>query len=164
MQNFNPSIANVQYEFLSTDTSTLYRLFNKSLGVNVTICPEQNLHNWLDPNSPHFKPEIHKAVFHYKAHVEKSERLQVCISMKEMDEAAWKYAHHKQLILNGMFGVCSSHLLLFIAMGVDENGKGVPLASFLFSAPTGNQATHAGYNREILRELLGKWKSHLLMG
>ena len=52
-------------------------------------------------------------------------------------------------------------MLLFIAMGVDEDGKGVLLALFLFSAPTGNRATHAGYNQEILQELLEKWKMHL---
>ena len=75
-----------------------------------------------------------------------------------MDAAAWKYA---QLILNGTFGVCSSHLLLFITIGIDEDGRGVPLALFLFSAPTGNQATHVGYNQEILHELLHSWKSHL---
>lgn len=164
MQSADPLSANVRYEFLPSDTSNLYRLFNKSLGVDVTTPPEQNLHNWLDPQSPHFKPEIRNAIFDYEARTQKGERLKVSISTKEMDDAAWKYAHHKQIILDGTFGVCSSRLLLFIAMAIDEDGKGVPLALFLFSAPTGNQATHAGYNREILRELLGKWKLHLSKG
>ena len=35
-----------------------------------------------------------------------------------------QYAHGNQLILDGTFGVCSSHLLLFIAMGIDEHRKG----------------------------------------
>ena len=48
-------------------------------------------------------------------------------------------------------------------MGIDDTGKGVPIALFLFLAPTGNQATHAGYNRAILRELLNQWKKHLSM-
>ena len=81
-----------------------------------------------------------------------------------MDEAAWKYVHGSQLILDGTFGVCSSRLLLFIAMGVDEEGKGIPVAFFLFSAPTGNRATHAGYNRDILRDLLAQWRDHLSLG
>jgi hypothetical protein len=55
-------------------------------------------------------------------------------------------------------------MLLFIAMGIDEDGKGVPLAFFLFSAPTGTRATHAGYNTEILRELLEAWKQNLSRG
>ena len=62
-----------------------------------------------------------------------------------MDEPAWKYTHGKQIILDGTFGVHSSQMLLFIAMGIDEDGKGVSLALFLFPAPTGNRATHAGY-------------------
>ena len=49
-----------------------------------------------------------------------------------MDNAAWKYAHHSQLVLDGTFGVCTSRLLLFIALAQDKNGKGVPLAFFLF--------------------------------
>lgn len=49
-------------------------------------------------------------------------------------------------------------------MAVDAEGKGVPLALFLFSTPTGNQAMHAGYNQEILCELLNKWKAHLSKG
>ena len=84
------------------------------------------------------------------AQTHQNEQLKVCISTLEMDKAAWKCAHRKQIILDGTFGVCSSHMLLFIAMGVDEDGKGVPLVLFLFSAPTGNRATHAGYNQEIL--------------
>ncbi|KAF7978440.1 hypothetical protein HWV62_624 [Athelia sp. TMB] len=137
---------------------------SKSHGVDVTIPPEHNLNNWMDPNSPLFRPEIHQAIFHYAARTKKAERLKVCISTSDMDDAAWKYAHGSQLILDGTFGVCSSRLLLFIAMGIDEEGKGVPIAFFLFSAPTGNKATHAGYNREILRELLTSWRNHLSHG
>ena len=32
---------------------------------------------------------------------------------------------------------------------------------FLFSAPTGNRATHAGYDTSILAELLGCWRDWL---
>ncbi|KZP27505.1 hypothetical protein FIBSPDRAFT_730771 [Athelia psychrophila] len=156
--------SNVRYNFMPTDTCHLYRLYNKSHGVDVTIPPEHNLNDWLDPSSPSFRQEIHDAIFHYAARTEKGERLKVCISTPDMDDAAWKYAHGRQLILDGTFGVCSSRLLLFIAMGIDEEGKGVPLAFFLFSAPTGNKATHAGYNREILRELLTSWRGHLSRG
>ena len=91
------------------------------------------------------------------AQTHQNEQLKVCISTLEMGEAAWKYAHRKQIIIDGTFGVCSSCMLLFIAMGVDEDWKGVPLALFLFSAPMGNRVTHAGYNQEILQELLEKW-------
>lgn len=75
-----------------------------------------------------------------------------------MEQAAWLYSHDSQMILDGTFGVSTSRLLLFIAMGIDEERKGVPIALFLFSAPTGNRATHAGYDTKILTELLTHWK------
>ena len=156
--------SNIQYKFLPRDGTHLYRLFNKSLGIDVTICPEQNLHNWLNPLFLHYKPQIRSAIFNYKACTQQGKCLKVCISTPEMDVVAWKYAHRNQLILDGTFGVCSSCLLLFIAMGIDEHRKGVPLAFFLFLASTGNQAMYAGYNWEILCELLYSWKSHLSNG
>ena len=152
---------NICYLYLPADGGHLYCLFYKSHSVIVTIQPEQNLHNWLDIDGPYFQQSIYQSVFYYMARTHQNERLKACISTSEMDEATWKYIHGKQIILNGTFGVCSSHMLLFIAMGVDEDGKGVPLALFLFSAPTGNRETHAGYNQEILQELLEKWKMHL---
>lgn len=164
MQSHIPSVTNVQYNILSSDSSNLYRLLNKSHGIDVTIPPKRNLHCWLDSQSLYYKPEIHNAIFNYEARTQQEECLKVCISTKDMDNAVWKHAHNSQVILDGTFGVCSSHLLLFIAMGIDKEGKGVPLALFLFSAPTGNKATHAGYNRQILGELLRKWKAHLSKG
>jgi hypothetical protein len=153
--------ANHRYHFLPRDASTLYRMYNKAQGVDTTRRPEYNVNDWLDPCSPHFRADVSRCVFYYQARINKDDRLKVCISTKEMDDAAWKYAHHGQLILDGTFGVCSSRLLLFIAMAIDKAGKGLPIALFLFSAPTGNRATHAGYNTAILRELLKQWEVHL---
>ena len=78
-----------------------------------------------------------------------------------MKDAAWQYAHHSQLILDGTFRVCDKRILLFIMMGVDENRKGVLLAFLLFSAPSGNRKTCAGYNMEIIAKLLNKWRDSL---
>ncbi|TFK45583.1 hypothetical protein OE88DRAFT_1649201 [Heliocybe sulcata] len=134
---------------------------SKAQGVDTTEDAQNNLDDWLNEKSPNFRPEIRDAVFYYASHADQGERLKVCISTKEMDRAAWEIAHQSLIMLDGMFGLCTSRLLLFVAMGVDQAGKGVPLALFLFSAPTGNKATHAGYNREILTELLTQWKDHL---
>lgn len=46
-------------------------------------------------------------------------------------------------------------------MGIDDEHEGVPLAFFLFSAPTGNRQTAAGYDTEVLADLLAQWKSWL---
>ena len=153
--------ANVRYHFLPSDNVTLYRKFSRQNGVDVRQRPEYNVHDWLDPLSSNFQQEVRDSIFHYSARSEVSERFQVCISTKDMNAAAWKYAHCSQLVLDGTFSICTSRLLLFIALAQDENRKGVPLAFFLFSAPTGNKATHAGYNTKILNELLSHWHNHL---
>jgi len=158
MPTTDPATANVRYHLLPSDHVTLYRKFSRRYGVDVRKQPQYNIHDWLDPSSPSFKPEIRDAIFHYGARSDAGERFKVCIATQEMKEAAWKYVHCSQLVLDGTFGICSARLLLFIALGKDEDGKGVPVAFFLFSAPTGNKATHAGYNTEILRELLSHWK------
>lgn len=153
---------NHRYEILPTDFSRLYRQHNKeSYGIDINIRPEQNVDNWLDPSSAHFKPDVYRAVFRYAARATEDERLKLCIATEEMQEASWKYCHKSQLVLDGTFGVCSSRLLLWIALAVDERHHGIPIAMFLFSAPTGNRATHAGYNTAIIRELLASWKTWL---
>lgn len=154
--------ANRRYQLLPGDFCTLYRRHNlQHYGIDITITPENNVHNWLDRNSPHFKPAIHDAVFKYIPRVTRDDRFKLCISTREMRDAAWQYCHRKQLVLDGTFGLCSSRLLLWIALGVDTANNGVPVTLFLFSAPTGNRATHAGYDTQILAELLDYWRSWL---
>lgn len=163
MKNWDAATANVWSLLLPTDNSTLYQKFNsQTLDVDTKILPKYNIDNWLDPNSKGYNATLAKAVFHYSACADANEHFKICIATKEMDKAAHKYAHQSQLILNGTFGICSSRLLLFIAMAVDEEWKGVPITFFLFSAPTGNRATQAGYNTEILQELLAYWNLHLV--
>ena len=161
MKTFDPRTANLRYHLLPSDNVTLYRKFSRLNGVDVRQKPEYNINDWLDHSSPNFQQEISDAIFHYSARSAAGERFQVCISTTDMDKAAWKYAHQSQVVLDGTFGICTSRLLLFIALAQDEDRKGVPLAFFLFSAPTGNQATHAGYNTKILQELLSYWQHHL---
>ncbi|KIJ37161.1 hypothetical protein M422DRAFT_260318 [Sphaerobolus stellatus SS14] len=155
---WNPATANVCYELLPSDSRSLYRQFSQKLSVDITKPPQYNIDDWLDKNSPNYKPEIAAAVFYYRARVAEDTHLRVCIQTEEMKNAAWKYSHQNQLILDGTFGVCDRRVLLFIALGVDENNKGVPLAFFLFSALAGNRATHAGYDTNILHELLTEWR------
>ena len=78
-----------------------------------------------------------------------------------MDEAAWNYVHGSQLVLDGTFRTCLERLLLFVAMGIDQDNHGVPVAFFLFSAEGGVKAMHGSYDRPILSDLLASWKEHL---
>ncbi|KAI0764222.1 hypothetical protein BD413DRAFT_433493, partial [Trametes elegans] len=157
-----PGEGNYRYNLLSTDFRSLYRRhYRENHGIDITIAPEHNVNNWLDSTSRHFKPTIQQAIFNYVARTNENERFRVCISTAEMRTAAWKYCHRRQLILDGTFGLCDSRLLLWIAMGVDENNSGIPVAMFLFSAPTGSKATHAGYDTAVLAELLITWRDWL---
>ncbi|KAI0077030.1 hypothetical protein K474DRAFT_1555911, partial [Panus rudis PR-1116 ss-1] len=151
---------NYRFLILPRDFSRLHRRHNlDEYGIDVSIRAELNVHAWLDPSSGrHFRPSIHNKVFSYTPRFSPSDRFIICIASPEMKDAAWTYCHKKQLVLDGTFGLCSSRLLLWIAMGIDAKGQGLPVALFLFSAPTGTQATHAGYNTEILTNLLKTWR------
>ena len=46
----DPISTNHRYEFLPRDASTLYRMFHRAQGVDVTNWPERNVHDWLDSN------------------------------------------------------------------------------------------------------------------
>ncbi|KIJ29355.1 hypothetical protein M422DRAFT_269311 [Sphaerobolus stellatus SS14] len=142
----------------SYDTRTLYRQYNQVIGVNTNRAAHLNIDTWLNPESADYNPTLLDAVFHYSARASKGERFEVCIATQEMKEAAWKYGHRSQLMLDGTFGLCNSRLLLFIIMGVDEKRKGIPIAFLMFSAPSGNKQTSSGYNTEILTKLLQKWR------
>ncbi|KAI0661954.1 hypothetical protein C8Q70DRAFT_909458, partial [Cubamyces menziesii] len=157
-----PSLVNHRFNLETADFRGLYRRhYREHFAVNIKARPEHNVHNWLDPESRYFKSEIRDTIFYYSARTTKHDRLKVCISTPEMREAAWRYCHGGQLVLDGTFGLCASRLLLWIAMGVDEKNSGIPVAMFLFSAPTGTKQTHAGYDTAILTELLGSWRDWL---
>lgn len=152
------STSRYRWVLTNKDHRSLYRQFQRLEGVRIVEKDYINLHEWLDPNSPQFKKPLHDAIFHYKPRTTEAERLEVCIATSEMKEAAWKYAHHSQVLLDGTFGISDKKMLLFIVMGVDEANRGVPLAFLLFSAPEGNRKTAAGYNTDVLFRLLNTWR------
>ena len=49
---------NIRYQLLPSDNSTLYQKFNCRHGIDVQKEPQYNINDWLDPNSPDFKPKI----------------------------------------------------------------------------------------------------------
>ncbi|KAK7676803.1 hypothetical protein QCA50_020209 [Cerrena zonata] len=161
-KNLDSACLNVRYEILPGDFSRLYRRHNlEAYGIHIDNRPECNVDDWLNSGSPLYKPELAQAIFYYTARTDTNDRLKVCISTPEMQDAAWTYCHKKQVVVDGTFGLCSSRLLLWIALGIDETGAGLPVSMFLFSAPTGTKATHAGYDTAILAELFACWKNSL---
>ena len=95
-----------RWTLLPSDSRSLYRRHNLKCGINVKYQPHINIDNWLDRSSPEFQPELAAAIFHYSARSAKDEQFEVCIATEEMKSATWKYAHGKQLLLDGTFGVC----------------------------------------------------------
>ncbi|KAJ7279631.1 hypothetical protein C8J57DRAFT_990137, partial [Mycena rebaudengoi] len=148
-------------EDLHTHTTEHKFSFNRMNGMKVTEKPQINVDEWLNPQSPQYNATIAEAVFHYSARAEKGDRFEVCIATEQMRAAAWKYGHDNQIILDGTFGVCDSRLLVFIVMIIDENKKGIPVAFLLFSAPTENKQSSAGYNTTIIAKLLKAWQDSL---
>ncbi|KAF7355782.1 MULE domain-containing protein [Mycena sanguinolenta] len=143
------------------DSRSLYRQYSRMNGVKIVEKPQINVDEWLDPKSPQYNSTIAEAIFHYSPRAEKGERFEVCIATDEMNEASWKYGHENQIIVDGTFGICDSRLLLFIVMVVDENRKGIPVAFLLFSAPTGNRQSSAGYDTAILTKLIRSWRDSI---
>ncbi|KAJ6605106.1 hypothetical protein B0H10DRAFT_1957228 [Mycena sp. CBHHK59/15] len=117
------------------DLCSLYSQYNRMKGITITDEPQ--------------------------ACASKEDHFEACIATDKMNSAAWRYAHDSQIILDRIFGVCDSHLLLFTVMAVNENRKGVPVTFLLFSAPTGNKQSSSGYNASIISKLIGKWTESL---
>jgi hypothetical protein len=160
-QSTLPLQANYRFNIQHSDLSRLYAHHHKSLGIDIKKRPEINVNDWLDQDSPNFQRKVASSVFHYHPRMSHGDRFELFIATPNMEQAAWAYVHKSQLILDGTFGVSSSRLLLWIAMGLDAQGKGIPVAMFLFSAPAGSLATHSGYNIGILSHLLKTWKDWL---
>jgi hypothetical protein len=71
---------------------------------------------------------------------------------------AWCYGHKKLLLLDGTFGVNSSHSLLFIGMAINHENKGIPIVFFHFTAQKMAAATHGDYDGLLFEDLLACWK------
>jgi hypothetical protein len=136
----NLKIANVWYKFMPSDSSCQYHKFSAMHGINVKQAPQYNLDKWANPQSPDYKPNIATAISHYQVRVGQQDCLCIYIHTEEMRQSTWELAHQIQLILDGIFSLCDSQVLVFIAMAINEAKSGVPLAFFPFSAPAGKQS------------------------
>ncbi|KAI0040770.1 hypothetical protein FA95DRAFT_1472805, partial [Auriscalpium vulgare] len=157
----DPLAANYRYQLLGSDFRSLYRAHHRSQGIDIRRPPEINIDGWLDSSSSSFRPEFHRSIFLYEPRTAQNDRFMLGICTPEMEEAAWEYVHESQLLIDGTFGLSTSRLLVWIAMGVNAERKGVPAAMMLFSAPTGAKATHAGYDTAVITHLLSSWKNWL---
>lgn len=93
-----------------SDSWSLSWQHNRLRGVHTIVPPHINVHGWCDVTSPSYKPELAAAILHYSAHADKGDHFEVCIATQEMCDAAWRYGHQSQIILDGTFGVCDCKL------------------------------------------------------
>ncbi|TFK18133.1 hypothetical protein FA15DRAFT_731220 [Coprinopsis marcescibilis] len=101
--------------------TSLYRQFSRKNGVDLRKSLQYNVDNWLNPSLPNYQSVLADAIFYYRARANGNEHFKVCIAIPAMTEASWEYGHRSQIVLDGTFGVCSSRLLLFIALALDTH-------------------------------------------
>ena len=71
---------------------------------------------------------------------------------------AWAYGHQKQMLLDGTFGVCSTCVLVFFLMAIDDRNIGIPVATIIFTPKKDAKAGHASYDGALLSRVLQHWK------
>jgi hypothetical protein len=79
-----------------------------------------------------------------------TDRFEIILSIQEMQAAAWKFGHNKQVLMDLTFCVCSAQALLVILMAIDDAGSSIPICFMLFTARESAKAVHANYDTAIL--------------
>ncbi|CAD6912055.1 unnamed protein product, partial [Tilletia controversa] len=144
-----------------SDNKALSRaLCLRKFGINTRLPPHINIHSWMQKSQSSYKADIAASIVYYQPLTSSSWRLRIIITTQEMQDAAWKYGHNGQLVIDGTFGVSSTKILLFVLLTVDDTGRGLPIGYLIFT-PLHGQRTHAGYDTAVLRELPINWSSAL---
>ncbi|TFK60149.1 hypothetical protein BDN72DRAFT_779776, partial [Pluteus cervinus] len=153
-----PGDKNFRFWLTPDDASSLYRTIAKERGIPQRTVPEANLDSWFRKQKPAPpSPLMTTSCLHYQPQQDEN-RFELIISTPEQQNAAWKYGHKKQILMDLTFGFSSARTLLAILMAIDENGKGIPIAFMIFTARKEAQATHASYDTQILDRLLQKFR------
>jgi hypothetical protein len=71
------------------------------------------------------------------------EQLVLILSTARQQEMAWKFGHNHQILMDGTFGACSTQVLVFFLMAVDDRNVGVPIATILSTPKKDAKAAHA---------------------
>ncbi|KAJ6471152.1 hypothetical protein C8R47DRAFT_1297986, partial [Mycena vitilis] len=150
-----------RYVLTSYESSSLYRTIAAKSGIPQRTAPENNLDLWfrsVNPIPP--DPRLTASCLSYTPCVPGvSERFCLVLSTPEQQLLAWKFGHQKLMLMDLTFGFCNGRALLAILMVIDDQGKGLPVAQILFTAKKEAKAVHADYNKEILDELIGAYKT-----
>ncbi|KAF9552532.1 hypothetical protein CPC08DRAFT_646787 [Agrocybe pediades] len=158
-------VGNNSFRFRLTahDSSSLYRSIARERGIPQRSAAEENLDRWFCSDKPlPPSPLLTNSCLHYQPHrVPETDRFEIILSTPQMQAAAWKYGHKKQVLMDLTFGFCSARALLCILLALDGNGSGIPICFILFTARKSAKATHADYNTALLERLLRSFKEKM---
>lgn len=113
---------------------------------------------WFDPESDLYQRDLPAQVPWFQSLTDQTSRFEAVILTPHMRQAAWQHGQRSQMILDGTFGVCTSKLLCFILMVLNENRHGLPVGFLLFSAHEGSNGTAGSYDTRILTKSIRKWR------
>ena len=158
-----PGDSYFRYRLTLHDASSLYRTISRECGIHQRTAAEDNLDKWFRAEKPQPPSSLlSESCLHYQAHEKpKTDRFEIILSTPEMQEAAWKYGHKKQILMDLTFGVCSARALLLILMAINDIGTGIPICFIMFTARDTAMATHADYNKVLLNRLLRIFKEKM---
>ncbi|KAF8168414.1 hypothetical protein B0H34DRAFT_779746 [Crassisporium funariophilum] len=150
-----PGDLHYRYRLTPHDASSLYCTISRERGIPQRLAAEDNLDKWFRTEKPQPpSPLLIQSCFHYQPHKKGvSDRFKIILATPEMQEAAWKYGHKKQVLMDLTFGVCSARTLLVILMALNKTGTGIPICFMM--------ATHSDYNGRLLTRLLNLYKAKM---
>ena len=119
-----------------------------------------NLYKWFGGDNPKTPvPDLGEScLFYQNLGPGNDECLILILATPRQHQMAWAYGHQKQMMLDGTFGICSTCVLVFFLMVVDDRNIGVPVATIIFTPKKDAKAGHASYDGPLLARLLQHWK------
>ncbi|KAI4517100.1 hypothetical protein K525DRAFT_211665, partial [Schizophyllum commune Loenen D] len=150
-----------RYHLTANEFTSLRRSVNQERGIPQRCSVTDNLDAWFGTGNP--RPPcaaLSDALVYYKPRFEheKYGRFEIILSTPEQRAAAVNLAHKQQLFMDLTFGVCSSRFLVLILLARTPDGKGLPIATMLFTALPDAKAVHASYDTAIITKLLTKFR------
>jgi hypothetical protein len=127
---------NVRYHFLKSDATTLYRASHRSLGIDVSKEPQDNVLQWLNPGATDFCAPLAEGADYYKPRLTsgRPDRFELVLSSPAMKQAAVRFRHGGQIVMDLIVGLCDRKLLLGVVMGIDEDRHGPTCAVTTFAS------------------------------
>ena len=151
---------NYRYVLMEYESTSLYRTLRQEDGIMRNSTAVDNLYQWFGGENP--KPPVPElgdsCLFYQNLGLGNDDRLILILSTPRQREMAWAYGHQKQMLLDGTFGVCSTCVLVFFLMAIDDRNVGIPVATIIFTPKKDAKAGHASYDGALLSCVLQHWK------